>query len=141
VAVVVVLGAAAVWLLDAPAPSSAPPAASTAQPADSPGPQAGASAGSAAAGVIEVAPATTSAEPFEAVRIEGRHDARAGTFLRVQRWERGSWRAFPLPTRTDASGSFTAHVEFGRPGRYRLRVVDPGSGATSEPFELQIVAA
>ena len=92
-------------------------------------------------GAIELEPATTSAEPFQAVRLEGRHQASPGTFLRVERWERGRWRAFPLPTRTDASGHFTAHVEFGQPGRYRVRVVDPGSGATSEPVELRIVAA
>ena len=140
-ALVVLLGAAAVWIVEEPGPSGARPAASRDESSGSARPDAGASEGSAAAGVIELEPPTTSAEPFEAVRIEGRHQARAGTFLRVQRWERGGWRDFPLPTRTNASGNFTAHVEFSQPGRYQVRVVDPASGATSEPVDLQIVAA
>ena len=35
-------------------------------------------------------------------------------------------------------GQFTADVEFGQPGRYRLRVRDPDSGVTSKPFVLVI---
>jgi hypothetical protein len=58
--------------------------------------------------------------------------------LRVQRWEGGRWLAFPLPTRTDQSGQFTTYVEFGQPGRYRLRVLEPNSGVTSKPFVLVI---
>ena len=55
-----------------------------------------------------------SARPFEAVRIQGTYDGGAETFLRVQRWERGMWLDFPLPTKTDRSGQFTAYVELGR---------------------------
>ncbi len=141
VALTVLLGAASVWLLDRSAPSGTPPAAS--QVSDSPRPSVGtgASEGPAEAGTITLQPSTTTAKPFQAVRIEGWHDARAGTFLRVQRWERGSWRPFPLPTRTDASGNFIAHVEFGQPGRYQVRVVNPDSGQASAPIDLQIVAA
>ena len=46
--------------------------------------------------------------------------------------------AFPMPAKTDESGQFTAFVELGQPGRYRLRVVDPDSGVTSKPFVLVI---
>ena len=42
-------------------------------------------------------------------------------------------------TREDRqSGQFTAFVELGQPGRYRLRVVDPDSGVTSKTFVLVI---
>ena len=58
--------------------------------------------------------------------------------LRVELWEGGTWQAFPLPTKTDRTGRFTAYVELGRPGRYRLRVLDPDSGVTSKPFVLVI---
>jgi hypothetical protein len=58
--------------------------------------------------------------------------------LQVQRWEGGEWLAFPLPTKTDKSGKFTAFVELGQPGRCRFRVVDPDSGVTSETFVLVI---
>jgi len=56
----------------------------------------------------------------------------------VQRWEDGKWLAFPLPTKTDKSGQFTAYVELGQPGRYRLRLLDPSTGLTSKPFVLVI---
>jgi hypothetical protein len=56
----------------------------------------------------------------------------------VQRWEGGKWLSFPLPTKTDKSGQFTAYVEFGQPGRYRLRVLDPDPGVTSKTFVLVI---
>jgi hypothetical protein len=78
------------------------------------------------------------ARPFETVRIQGTYHGGADTFLQVQRSEGGKWLAFPLPTKTDQSGQFTAYVEFGQPGRYRLRVLDPGSGVTSKPFVLVI---
>jgi hypothetical protein len=58
----------------------------------------------------------------------------------VQRWEGGQWLAFPLPTKTDESGEFTAYVEFGRPGLYQLRVLDPDSDLTSKPSVVVIEA-
>ncbi len=79
-----------------------------------------------------------SASPMEAVRIQGRYRGGARTFLRVQRWEGGKWLYFPVPTKTDRSGQFTTYVELGQPGRYTLRVLDPDSGVTSEPFVLVI---
>ena len=79
-----------------------------------------------------------SAKPFQAVRIQGRYHGGAETFLQVQRWEGGKWVAFPVPTKTDQSGQFTAYVELGQPGRYRLRVLDPESGVKSRPFLLLI---
>jgi hypothetical protein len=79
-----------------------------------------------------------SARPFQPVRIQGRYHGGANTFLRVQRWEEGKWLAFPVPTKTNQSGRFTTYVEFGQPGRYQLRLLDPGSGVTSKPFVLVI---
>ena len=78
------------------------------------------------------------ARPFQTVRIKGTYRGGPDTFLQVQRWEGGQWLAFPLPAKTDKSGQFTAFVEFGQPGRYRLRVVDPDSGVTSKTFVLVI---
>jgi len=85
---------------------------------------------------IQLVDPSDSARPFEAVRIQGRYRGGADTFLRVQRWEGGKWLNFPLSTKTDQSGHFTTFVEFGQPGRYRLRVLDPDSGVTSKPFVL-----
>jgi len=79
-----------------------------------------------------------SARPFETVRVQGTYRGGADTFLRVQRWEGGKWLTFPVPTKTDQSGKFTAYVELGQPGRYRLRVLHPGTHLTSKPFVLAI---
>ena len=87
---------------------------------------------------IQVKGLATSARPFQTVRIQGKYRGRADTYLRVQRWDEGAWLAFPLPTKTDQSGKFTAYVELEHPGRYPLRVLDPDSGTTSKTFVLLI---
>ena len=87
---------------------------------------------------IQLEDLADSARSFQTVRIEGMYRSGPDTFMQVQRWEGGQWLAFPLPTKTDQSGRFTAFVEFGQPGRYRLRVVDPDSGVTSKTFVLVI---
>jgi hypothetical protein len=87
---------------------------------------------------IQLANPPQSAEPFQTVRIQGTYRGGPETFLRVERWEDGKWVAFPLPTKTDRSGRFSTHVEFGQPGSYSLRVVDPSSGVKSKTFVLVI---
>jgi len=94
--------------------------------------------GSAEEQTIQLEDLPDSARPFQTVRIQGTYHGGGDTFLRVQRWEGGKWLAFPLPTKTDQSGRFTAYVELGQPGRYRLRVLDPDSGVTSKTFVLVI---
>jgi hypothetical protein len=88
--------------------------------------------------VIASVRAARAARENRSTRIEGAYRGGTETFLRVQRWEGGEWLDFPLPTKTDQSGRFTAFVEFGQPGRYRLRVLDPGSGLTSKSFVVVI---
>ena len=88
---------------------------------------------------VELANSAYVAEPFETVRIDGRYfGAGAGTTLRLQRQQQGDWVNFPLPTTTDRGGRFTAYVELGKPGSHRLRVVDPGSGTSSEVVVVNI---
>ena len=87
---------------------------------------------------IELERSAKSARPFQPVRIQGTYQGGAHTFLRVQRLEAGEWLSFPVPTKADESGRFTAYVELGQPGRYQLRVLDPKTGVTSKPFVLVI---
>ena len=91
-----------------------------------------------AAQTIQLKSSADSAKPFETVPIQGTYRGGKDTFLHVQRWEAGKWLAFPLPAKTDPSGAFNAYVELGQPSRYRLRVLDPDSGASSKPFVLII---
>jgi hypothetical protein len=94
--------------------------------------------GSTQAETISVSGLADSARPYQTVPISGTYRGSSKAFLHVQRWEQGKWRAFPLPAKTDQSGQFTAYVELGQPSRYRLRVLHPDSGRTSEPFVLVI---
>ena len=87
---------------------------------------------------IQLEDLADSARPFQTVRIKGTYRGGPDTFVQVQRWEGGEWLASPIPAKTDESGQFTTFVELGPPGRYRLRVVDPDSGVTSETFVLVI---
>jgi len=87
---------------------------------------------------IQVKVLAATARPFQTVRIEGKYPSGADTYLRVQRWDEGEWLAFPIPTKTDQSGQFTAYVELGQPGRYPLRVLDPDSGTKSKTFVILI---
>ncbi len=117
-----------------PQPSNPEPSTSTTTPGtgENTGP------GSAEEATIQLEDSVESAEPFEAVRIRGTYHGGADTFVQVQRWEGRRWLAFPLPTKTDQSGRFTAYVELGQPGRYRLRVLDPDSEVKSDTFVLVI---
>ncbi len=80
------------------------------------------------------------AKPFQTVQIQGTYRGGADTSLRVQREEGGQWLTFPLPTKTDQSGQFTAYVELGQPGLYQVRVLNPDSGVTSNPSVVVIKA-
>ena len=87
---------------------------------------------------IQLEDLADSANPFQTVPIQGTYHGGGDTLLRVQRWESGKWLDFPLPTKTDELGRFTAYVELGQPGRYTLRVLDPDSGVTSKILVLVI---
>jgi len=87
---------------------------------------------------IQLEDLADSAKPFQTVPIQGTYRGGEHSLLRVQRWESGTWLDFPLPTKTDESGRFTAYVELGQPGRYTLRVRDPDSGVTSKILVLVI---
>lgn len=146
VAVLFLLGCAVVYYRLAPGvatSSSSPgaiPGAPTSRATSAPTPAAGDTtrSGSAEEKRISLEASADSAKPFQIVRIQGTYHGGARTLLRVQRFEQGRWLAFPIPTHTDPSGRFTAYVELGQPGRYRLRVLDPDANVTSETLVLMI---
>ncbi len=153
---VTVIASGAAWLIAEPASSGAPavitrsaaPSTQTSTPTSSPGVGATSSQETAVdddvadpiVQAIRLTGTTDSAEPFETVRIRGTYQGGARTFVTVQHWSEGAWQSFPVPAKTDRSGQFTAYVELGKPSRYRLRVLDPTSGVTSEPFLLVVKA-
>ena len=157
-ALVTVIAPTTAWLISEPAPSALPAtsatrgglssSAGTSQASDprpptsttTPGAGDNTGSGSAEQETIQLENSADSAKPFQTVQIQGTYRGGADASLRVQRWEGGQWLAFPLPAKTDPSGQFTAYVELGEPGRYRLRVLDPDSGVTSNPSVVVIKA-
>ena len=88
--------------------------------------------------VIKVEHRLLFAEPFEGIGVEGTYTGVPHTVLKLQYRKADGWESFPLRMRTDETGSFRARVELGEPGSYTLRVLDPGSGMTSERFLLEV---
>ena len=129
-ALVTVVAPSMAWLISEPAPAALPATITSNAPPDPPS--------SSAGRIIQLENPADAAKPFQTVEIQGTYRGGADTSLRVQRWEGGQWLDFPLPTVTDQAGQFTAYVELGGPGRYRLRLLDPNSGVTSTPSELVI---
>jgi hypothetical protein len=140
-ALAIVIASTTTWLVRLPTSSGVPapvtqsPVAGAVPSSADPSP---ATASGPPAAPIRLMESVDPARPFHAARIQGAYPGGAERFLRVQRWEEGAWLAFPVPTKTDESGQFTAYVELGQPGRYRLRVLDPDSGVASEPVVLVI---
>jgi hypothetical protein len=119
-------------------PSSASDPRSTPTSTTTPGADGNTGSSSTEEKIIRLEASADSARPFQPVRVQGTYEGGAETYLRVQRLEGGFWLDFPLPSMTDQSGRFTTYVELGKPGSYRLRVLDPSSGVTSKPFVLVI---
>jgi hypothetical protein len=138
-AVLLLLGGAVAVYLIAPGlltHGSRPTAAVS--PSEGSPPASGPSNGSAQGEAIQLRNVPDSGTTFRAVRIRGAYPGGANTFLRVQRWEGGEWVAFPVPTKTDESGRFTAYVQLDQPGRYQLRMLHPGSGDKSKTFVIVV---
>jgi hypothetical protein len=129
-AVVAVIGLGADWVINEPAPTALPVTVTS--------PPSPVSPPSSAGPAIHLEDPADAAKPFQTVQIQGVYRGGADTSLRVQRWDGAQWQDFPLPTKTDQTGQFTAYVDVGGPGRYRLRVLDPNSDLTSKPAELVI---
>jgi hypothetical protein len=144
VAFVGVLVSGAFLMRDPPPPSAEGAADPTAQastaPASSAPPSASpASAHPASAPRIETAARVFFGRPHETIAIPGTYQGvSAAATLRIQLRVPGGWVDFPLPVVTQETGSFQAYVELGR-GEYRLRIVDPATGTTSEDLTLLLL--
>ncbi len=136
--VIAIIAAAMAWLISERAPSRAPAAITQRAIPTAP------SAGNTQAPVRRRSTSfrwrrwPTPPNPSKPFEFRGTYRGGSNTILRLQCWEEDKWLAFPLPTKTDRSGQFTAYVEFGQPGRYRLRLLDPDTGVMSKPFVLDV---
>jgi hypothetical protein len=124
---------------DPPPPSADGAADPTAQASTAPASSAPPSATPASAPRIETAARVFFGRPHETIAIPGTYQGvSAAATLRIQLRVPGGWVDFPLPVVTQETGSFQAYVELGR-GEYRLRIVDPATGTTSEDLTLLLL--
>jgi hypothetical protein len=94
---------------------------------------------SAEVAVIEVYGGhATKAQPFETVRIHGTYHGGPETHVVVEVREGAKWQPYPVSPKTDRLGRFITHVELSQPGPHWLRVLDPKTKVTSNPFVLVI---
>ena len=148
VAFVGVLVSGAFLMRDPSPPSTDGAADPTAQASTTPASSAPPSASPASASPVSASPSTPRIEtagrvffgrPHETIAIPGTyHGVSAAATLRIQLRVPGGWEDFPLPVVTQETGSFQAYVELGR-GEYRLRLVDPATGTTSENLTLLLL--
>ena len=122
-----------------PAAQASTAPATSAPPSASPASASPDSASPASAPRIETAARVFFGRPHETIAIPGTyHGVSAAATLRIQLRVPGGWEDFPLPVVTQETGSFQAYVELGR-GEYRLRIVDPATGTTSEDLTLLLL--
>ena len=80
----------------------------------------------------------TKAHPFETVRIHGTYHGGPETHVVVEVREGAKWRPYSYSPKTDRLGRFITHVELAEAGPHWLRVLDPKTKVTSDPFVLVI---
>ena len=148
--VLLLVGAVLYYRTPPSAPTAAPSTSTSSDPSSGPEadphpttatPQATAHSDSPSAevAVIEVyGGPVTDAQPFETVRIHGTYHGGPEAHVIVEVREDAQWRPFPLSPKTDRLGRFITHVELGEPGPHWLRVLDPRTKVTSDPFVLVI---
>ncbi len=74
--------------------------------------------------------------PGARITLTGRHRGRAGAQLQVQRFESG-WADFPVTVRV-RDGRFSTYIITSRTGATRLRVLDIGTGKTSNQVRVTV---
>ena len=86
---------------------------------------------------ISLSASTTSAAPMEQFNLTGVYPGGEGVILTVQRFQDGSWQAFPA-TGSVSAETFQIPVQTSQPGANRFRVVDSDSGLESNEIRVTI---
>lgn len=79
----------------------------------------------------------SSVGPMERINLTGTWPGHDNVGLQVQRLENGTWSNFPTSA-TVRVGTFETYVETGRRGVNEFRVMDPSTGATSNPVSVTV---
>lgn len=88
--------------------------------------------------VISLSAAQTQVAPMEQIDLSGTYPGGEGAILQVQRFENGQWTDFPASPVSVSDQTFSTYVLTGIPGQQRFRMIDTGSGKTSNEVKVTV---
>ena len=87
---------------------------------------------------ISLSAAQTTVGPMEDIDLTGVYPGGEGAILQVQRFENGSWVDFPASPVSVSDQTFSTYVLTGQPGVQRFRMLDTGTGKTSNEVRVTV---
>jgi len=88
--------------------------------------------------VISLSAAQAQVAPMEQIDLSGTYPGGEGAILQVQRFEGGQWQDFPASPVSVSDQTFSTYVLTGIPGQQRFRMIDTGSGKTSNEVKVTV---
>jgi len=88
--------------------------------------------------VISLSAAQTQVAPMQQIDLSGTYPGGEGAILQVQRFEGGGWEDFPASPVSVSDQTFSTYVLTGISGQQRFRVIDTGSGKTSNEVRVMV---
>lgn len=88
--------------------------------------------------VISLSAAQTEVAPMQNIDLTGTYPGGEGAILQVQRFENGAWEDFPASPVSVSDQTFSTYVLTGIPGQQRFRMIDTGSGKTSNEVKVMV---
>jgi hypothetical protein len=87
---------------------------------------------------ISLSAGQTSVAPMAQIDLTGVYPGGEGAILQVQRFENGGWTDFPASPVSVSDQTFATYVQTGQPGVQRFRMLDTGSGKTSNEVKVTV---
>lgn len=87
---------------------------------------------------ISLSAGQTSVAPMAQIDLTGIYPGGEGAILQVQRFESGTWTDFPASPVSVSDQTFSTYVQTGQPGVQRFRMLDTGSGETSNEVKVTV---
>lgn len=87
---------------------------------------------------ISLSAGQTSVSPMANIDLTGIYPGGEGAILQVQRFENGTWTDFPASPVSVSNQTFSTYVQTGQPGVQRFRMLDTGSGETSNEVRVTV---
>lgn len=109
----------------------APPSAEESDPEDS-------KSTAKPAKAISLSASQTSVAPMQQIDLTGIFPGGEGAILQVQRFENGAWVDFPASPVSVSNQTFSTYVQTGQPGVQRFRMLDTGTGKTSNEVKVTV---